>query len=272
LGPFFLAFSPSGVLYVSDFYGIYRLVTDRLELVFSGYVLEGFAFDVEGNLYLGNEAEGVVSRYAPGGAVLADPFAVTNAVLPLNVAFGREAGGATNSRLFVANWGSGTVMEVNPAGVPDPGWPVGISLLRLAGPGPRSGVMGAAYADTLAVTDPTAAPTWSIRSGALPPGIALDPATGVLSGVPEVAGAFSVRLRAEAGPAFGEGTCTISITEPALNLNGVADLVLGVEGALTADEMHYLDLIGDGNGRFDVGDFRAYLQRFGAARAARRQP
>lgn len=269
-GPFFLAFAPSGQLYFSDFDAIYRLVGGQPEVVLTGYVVEGFAFDVGGNLYVANEFEQVVVRYAPDGVVLADPFAVSGFFRPVNVAFGRDPDGSTNARLFVADW-DGTILEVNPAGVAASGWPVGTSLLRLASQGPRPGVMGAAYADTLSVTDPTVAPSWTIRSGTLPAGISLDPVTGILSGVPEAVGAFAVRVRAQAGTRFGEATYTISITAPALTLSDVADLMLGVEGALTADEVRYLDLAGNRNGRFDVGDFRAYVLRTGAA-AARAAP
>jgi hypothetical protein len=38
---------------------------------------------------------------------------------------------------------------------------------------------------------------------------------------------------------------------------------MGVRTTLSASELEYLDEIGNGNGSFDVGDFRAWLQREG---------
>ena len=50
---------------------------------------------------------------------------------------------------------------------------------------------------------------------------------------------------------------------PVLAADDVADHLMGVRAALSASELDYLDEIGNGNGRFDVGDFRAWLQREG---------
>jgi len=50
---------------------------------------------------------------------------------------------------------------------------------------------------------------------------------------------------------------------PALAADDVADHLMGVRAALSASELDYLDEIGNGNGSFDVGDFRAWLQREG---------
>jgi hypothetical protein len=50
---------------------------------------------------------------------------------------------------------------------------------------------------------------------------------------------------------------------PTLAADDVADHLLGVRAALTVDELEYLDEIGNDNGSFDVGDFRAWLQSEG---------
>ncbi len=50
---------------------------------------------------------------------------------------------------------------------------------------------------------------------------------------------------------------------PTLAADDVADHLLGVRAALSADELEYLDEIGNDNGSFDVGDFRAWLQSEG---------
>ncbi len=83
------------------------------------------------------------------------------------------------------------------------------------------------------------------------------------------------------GLAIGTHTATIMVTantdnlphtigvelvveaRPTLVADDVADHLLGVRAALTADELEYLDEIGNDNGNFDVGDFRAWLQSEG---------
>lgn len=261
VGPFFVAFSPAGELFFSNgFEAIYKLVEGQPVLFARGErFLEGLAFDVEGNLYVANERRDRVILYGPDGNVLADPFAFTNMVNPVSVVFGRNPDGATNARLFAADFFSGDILEMNPAGIRAPGLPVGVSLLVLAKDTLRRGVMGADYADTLTVTDADVSPTWSIVSGSLPPGIDLAIATGVLSGVPEDTGTFRFRARAQAGQRFGEKDYAVTVVAPRLRVADVADELLGLAGVLTAAELRFLDLAGNRNGRFDVGDFRAFL-------------
>ena len=54
---------------------------------------------------------------------------------------------------------------------------------------------GAAYSLTFAATGGNPAYTWKVDSGALPPGLLLDPATGILSGTPSTAGSYSFVIR-----------------------------------------------------------------------------
>ena len=48
----------------------------------------------------------------------------------------------------------------------------------------------------------------------------------------------------------------------------VAAELLGDNSALTGAEVHYIDFVGNGNGRFDVGDLRAWLVQTGRLKAA----
>src|SRR5438309_9787272 len=54
--------------------------------------------------------------------------------------------------------------------------------------------------------------TWSMAGGALPPGLSLDPVTGILSGTPLQVGSFSYTVQvADAGTQTATITCTFVI-------------------------------------------------------------
>lgn len=125
----------------------------------------------------------------------------------------------------------------------------------------NGGVMGASYADTLEATGGTGGYTWTRTGGDnLPSGLALDGASGAISGIPEQEGTFEVEYEAVSGALSTSDTVTIIVTPPSLLLNNVVHHLLSPVQVLSEDEVRYLDIIGNGNGAFDIGDFRAYLQ------------
>jgi hypothetical protein len=124
-----------------------------------------------------------------------------------------------------------------------------------SGPAMRGGTAGAAYADTMRATAPA---TWSITTGQLPRGLALDPASGVVSGVPAEGGNFRFTVAATAAGQQDAREMTLDITQPVLNPGNVVSQLFSGSG-LTPDQVRYLDLIGNGNGRLDIGDVRAWL-------------
>jgi M6 family metalloprotease-like protein len=125
----------------------------------------------------------------------------------------------------------------------------------------NGGVMGASYADTLQATGGTGSFTWSRTGGDnLPAGLVLDPATGAISGTPEEEGGFEVEYMALSGVLSATDTVTIVVTRPSLLLDNVVYNLLSPVQVLSDDEERYLDIIGNKNGAFDIGDFRAYLQ------------
>jgi hypothetical protein len=73
---------------------------------------------------------------------------------------------------------------------------------------------GTAFSQTLAATG-TAPITWSVQSGTLPAGIALDGATGVLSGAPTAAGAYNFTVRASNSAGNNDKAFTGTVTAPA---------------------------------------------------------
>ncbi|HEX4094086.1 MAG TPA: fibronectin type III domain-containing protein [Trebonia sp.] len=81
----------------------------------------------------------------------------------------------------------------------------------LAFPAPPAGEVSVGYSDQLTATGGTGALTWSVSSGSLPPGLTLNPSTGLLSGTPTTAGsyAFTVKVTDAAG---GSATQATSVT------------------------------------------------------------
>jgi FtsP/CotA-like multicopper oxidase with cupredoxin domain len=74
-----------------------------------------------------------------------------------------------------------------------------------------AGDVGVAYHQTLGATGGTLPYTWSISAGALPPGLSLGAATGIISGTPTTAGAYSFTVKVT-DSAGGSATKVLSIT------------------------------------------------------------
>jgi M6 family metalloprotease-like protein len=130
------------------------------------------------------------------------------------------------------------------------------------------GVMGASYPDTLTATGGSGNFVWTRTGGdAMPQGLTLDAPSGAITGVPEEDGEFQVVFQATSGALSDTNTVTIIITRPSLLLDNVVNHLLSPVAVLTADEERYLDIIGNNNGSFDVGDFRAFLQETGVLAA-----
>jgi hypothetical protein len=123
-----------------------------------------------------------------------------------------------------------------------------------------NGVMGAPYNDTLRVTGGSGTNSWSVTNGALPPGVTLAAATGVLSGFPQQTGNFSYQATVVSGAQNQSQTFTFSVTAPALATADVVTQILGPGAPLNADQVRYLDYLGNNNGVFDVGDFLAWVK------------
>ncbi len=265
-----LAFSPGGVLHFSNGYDRIYKVVNRVPqpVIFAAPYMESLAFDRDGYLYVSN-GSGWVTLYDPAYAVVSDSFARTNLAsgFAMSVMFGRDGSGAMTSRLFATNAQLGAIYEMNPAGMRAPGFRVGVDLLVISPAALAAGTMGADYSVTLAVQSPPGAPTWSIASGALPGGLTLATATGVLSGVPEASGTFTFTVRADAGGRQGFQAFTLTVNQPDVSITAAANHLLAGD-QMDAALQRFLDFQGNHNGRYDVGDFRAYLRAQGHLPAA----
>ena len=136
------------------------------------------------------------------------------------------------------------------------------------------------YSVTLVAACGTGSYSWAgPDSGAVPSGLAVS-AAGVLSGAPGDTGTFTFRVRVTDGTQTAHHTLTLRVVEPMLTLPQVLDL--GFQGPVPVpgdDRRRYLDLQGNGNGTFDIGDVARWLARTGngaapgaTARAAGRRP
>ncbi|HWP37691.1 MAG TPA: M6 family metalloprotease domain-containing protein [Gemmatimonadales bacterium] len=133
---------------------------------------------------------------------------------------------------------------------------------------PPGAVMGKAYAHQLTATGGTGTYSWAVSSGALPDGLSLS-SGGAISGIPSKTGSFSATARVTSGSQAQDVTVAITVTAPTLVQANVVAQILGTNSsALNADELKYLDLLGNNNGSFDVGDFLAWVNATGATPAA----
>jgi hypothetical protein len=129
----------------------------------------------------------------------------------------------------------------------------------------RSGVMGAAYADTLRIGG-GGVPTWTVTGGALPPGITLA-ASGELAGFPQQTGNYSFVAHVVACDTASKAF-TLSVTAPTLATADVVAQLLGPTAPLTPDQIRYLDFLGNNNNGFDIGDFLAWVKATNAPLSA----
>jgi M6 family metalloprotease-like protein len=129
-------------------------------------------------------------------------------------------------------------------------------------------VMGAGYADTLRMAGGNGGYLFSVASGTLPPGLTLLANAGVIAGVPTKDSTYTFTVQVTSGLQVVSLPLRLVVTAPALALTDVVNQLLTPTGTLTAAQLKYLDLVGNNNGRFDVGDFVAWLDKTGYAVSA----
>lgn len=121
--------------------------------------------------------------------------------------------------------------------------------------------VGEAYSGALALIGETGTPpvSWFLASGELPTGLALETTTGIIAGVPEEPGAFTIDLVARSDVFETSGQVALTILAPDLTMQDIIDHVTATR---PADEviLRYLDGQGNLNGSLDIGDIAAWLE------------
>ncbi len=136
------------------------------------------------------------------------------------------------------------------------------SAPQLVGPGTSTlpgAVMGAPYAYQFLAQGGLGQYNWTVVSGLPPGGVSLDPSTGILSGVPRLSGSFAFTVRVTSGSQSVDQAVSLDVTQPVLQMDDILDQLFGAGTPLTADEVSYMDWLGNRTGLLDVGDYLAWL-------------
>jgi M6 family metalloprotease-like protein len=138
-----------------------------------------------------------------------------------------------------------------------------VPLLAFVDSSLAPGTMGASYSSQVRVTGGAGSGTYgvSLVGGSVPAGISFNlTAEGAeLVGVPEETGRFPISVRVTSGNLATTHDFQLEVDAPALAVSRLVDQLLEGSELLTADEVRYLDLLGNRNDGFDVGDFLAWL-------------
>lgn len=131
----------------------------------------------------------------------------------------------------------------------------------------RGAVMGVPYQDTVFTIGGTGTYVFAQLNGTLPLGLQLTPG-GVLVGTPSKDSTFTFTVRVISGQQFLDLPLRITVTAPTLLVTNVVTQLLSGGTHLSANEIAYLDLLGNHNGQYDVGDFTAWLDKTGTVVSA----
>ncbi|MEH1101636.1 fibronectin type III domain-containing protein [Micromonospora sp. CPCC 205561] len=112
----------------------------------------------------------------------------------------------------------------------------------LSFPAPPLGEVDAAYAYQFTVIGGTAPFTWSLASGTLPPGLTLNPTTGLLSGRPTVAGAYLSTIRVTDANGVSAGKVIRLVIQPP----SVITLTASTNATTFGTAVHFDAVVGPG--------------------------
>jgi len=154
-------------------------------------------------------------------------FALTGGLLPAGLSLnnnGSFSGAPTQSGVFnfrVTATGFGSCSSFR-----DYVLTVGCPTITVNPATLTNGAIGASYNQTISAT-PAGAYSFSVTSGALPPGLMLNAASGLLSGTPTQSGTYNFRITASADGCAGGRDYTVSIGCPAVTLASLGNATAG---------------------------------------------
>lgn len=140
-------------------------------------------------------------------------WAVSSGTLPAGLAL--STSGILSGTPTAAGSSSFTVTAINAAGAANQNVTLTVSASAVAptitSADPAAAVKDAAYSHTFAASGTTPT-TWSVSSGSLPTGLSLDSSSGVLSGVPTVAGSTTFTIAATNSAGSASKSVTVAVT------------------------------------------------------------
>jgi hypothetical protein len=148
------------------------------------------------SLSAGLIGESYSQQMAATGGVPPYTWSVSSGALPPGVSLNSSTGLISGTPTAAGNFGFQLAVGDKAEGKASAAFTIVVAgKLAISTPSPLpSGELGAAYSTTLSATGGAAPYTWSVAGGALPAGITLDPATGLLSGTPTAGGEFNVTI------------------------------------------------------------------------------
>jgi hypothetical protein len=108
---------------------------------------------------------------------------------------------------------------------------------------------------------------WELIGGALPLGMALS-GSGLIWGELREMGDFTIDVRVTSGTESDSSSLTLSVVAPTLALDSVVNHLLEISTPLSDAELQYMDLQGNNNEEFDLGDFVAWMESTAGAVSA----
>ena len=128
---------------------------------------------------------------------------------------------------------------------------------------PPGAIVGTGYGFSFVATGGDGSYAWDLVSDSVPPGLTLLIGGGIV-GTPTRTGTFTFRVRVRSGSQQALHQDSITVTAPTLTMAAVVQQLLFGTSALSGPDLRYLDIIGNNNGDFDVGDFLAWVRLTGA--------
>jgi len=122
----------------------------------------------------------------------------------------------------------------------------------------RPSVMGAPYADTLRMAGGSGTYAYTKVAGTLPPGLILTN-VGIVSGIPAKDSTYTFTVRVASAGQQLDLPMAMTVIAPSLAPAAVVDQLLAGGSALSADEKRFMDLQGNANGNYDIGDVTAWF-------------